>query len=169
MIRPCLDTDADLYCAKLQADSAHLSAYFSNMISMNTTAEQMRAYFAEKAADWQQGRGYSCGIFLQDSGELIGHVSVREIDLRVPKGELAYFIFSDYTGHRYAAEALLGFRDWCFAEKGMNRLFMKIGLENTGSMKVAESCGFLEEGLLKKDYRTGSRLVDMKIFGYTAG
>ena len=168
LIRPYNLEDSESFFKSLADNREHLFDYFANMIKVNDSLESTKKYLEQKEKDWQENKSYACGIFLQENNELIGHISVREIDWRVPKGELAYFIFKKFNGNNYAVEALNAFKNWCFANKKFNRLFMKIAEENTASIKVGERSGFANEGLLKKDYKKREEeLTDMKIYGYT--
>ena len=99
---------------------------------------------------------------------MIGHISIREIDWSIPKGELAHFIFNDFAGNKYSYEALEAFSDFCMNEKEMLRIFMKIAPDNIASKKVAEFCNFDFEGLLKNDYRKRQEiLTDMLLYSFT--
>lgn len=168
IIRPYKIEDSDSFFKSVTENHEHLYDYFTNMIKVNGSLELTKKYLEQKEIDWQENKGYACGIFRKEDNQLIGHISVREIDWRVPKGELAYFIFKKYNGNNYASEALTAFKNWCFARKKFNRLFMKIAEENIASIKVAENSGFIHEGLLKKDYRKKEQdLIDMNIYGYT--
>ncbi|MFC0777135.1 GNAT family N-acetyltransferase [Flavobacterium sp. HJSW_4] len=168
LIKPYKLEDSECFFKSIADNSDYLYDYFANMIKVNDSLESTKKYLEQKEIDWQENKSYACGIFSLENNEFIGHISVREIDWRIPKGELAYFIFEKYKGNNYGAEALTSFKNWCFAEKKFNRLFMKIAEENTASIKVAERSGFTYEGLLKKDYRKREEdLTDMKIYGYT--
>lgn len=168
LIKPYDVEDTEHFFESLNDNAEYLLDYFSNMISINDSLDSTKKYLKQKAIDWEENKSYACSIFLKENKEFIGHISVREIDWRIPKGELAYFILEKYSGNKYGSEALTAFRNWCFAEKKFNRLFMKIAEENVASIKVAERSGFVYEGLLKKDYRKREQeLIDMKIYGYT--
>jgi len=168
LIKPYKLEDSECFFKSIADNSDYLYDYFANMIKVNDSLESTKKYLDQKEIDWQENKSYACGIFSLENNEFIGHISVREIDWRIPKGELAYFIFEKYAGNNYGAEALAAFKNWCFTEKKFNRLFMKIAEENAASIKVAERSGFAYEGLLKKDYRKREEdLTDMKIYGYT--
>lgn len=168
LIKPYKQEDSEDFLNALTDNSDHLYDYFANMIKVNDSLESVKKYFEQKELDWKENKSYACGIFKKENNELIGHISVREIDWRIPKGELAYFIFKAHNGNNFGAEALIAFKNWCFAEKKFNRLFMKIAEENIASIKVAKRTGFIYEGLLKKDYRKREQiLIDMNIYGYT--
>lgn len=167
VLRPYRKEDTDAFLPLLCQDQAHLADYFFNLLKTAASREHLAQYFAQKQQDWAADKGYACGIFLAATQQPIGHVSVRDIDWRVPKGELAYFLFSPFTGQGLAAEALAAFRTWCCAEKHFQRLFLKIAPDNAASLKTAERCGFLPEGLLRRDYRKKEQtLVDMLLYAY---
>lgn len=159
---------AEEFFVKFQNDWANLEDYFSRTLSVTKTLKETELYFQKKIISCQKNEGFYYGIFHKDSNELIGHISVREIDWTIPKGELAYFIFSDFSGHKYSYEALKAFGDFCINEKEMLRIFMKIAPDNIASKKVAEFCGFESEGLLRNDYRKKQQiLTDMLLYSFT--
>ena len=158
---------AEQFYIKFQSDKTCLEGYFSRTLSVTKTLEETELYFQKKIESFQNNEAFYFGIFLKESDELIGHISVREIDWTVPKGELAYFIFSDFSGRKYSYEALKAFRDFCINEKEMFRIFMKIAPDNIASKKVAEFCNFQFEGLLKNDYRKRQEiLTDMLLYSF---
>lgn len=166
-LRPYQTNDAECFFEQMQSNNDHLSDYFPNMLNAAHSLEIAQEYFIQKSKAWQENRGYAFGIFLKEGLQFVGHISVREIDWRVPKGEVAYFIFKNHTGQKYASEALKGFRDWCFEEKKFKRLFMKIAPSNIASIATAEKCDFVRERTLKKDYlKRGEEWVDMYLYGY---
>ncbi|MFK7903892.1 MAG: GNAT family N-acetyltransferase [Chitinophagales bacterium] len=168
LLRPYTATDAEEFLKQMQSNREHLVDYFPNMLRASDSIETTQEYLKQKSIAWSKNKGYSFGVFLKETHQFIGHISVRGIDWRVPKGEIAYFIFKNHTRQGYASETLKGFRDWCFGEKRVTRLFMKIAPSNTASIKVAENCGFLFEGTLLKDYRKREKvLIDMHLYGCT--
>lgn len=168
LIKPYEEADAPAFYINLYQNREHLMDDFSKMVNMAQTTEAVKEYLGVKQQDWEAHKAYACGIFLKSTQELIGHISVRDIEWKVPKGELAYFIIQAHTGNNYAVEALTAFREWCFRKRFFQRLYMRIAVANKASCRVAEKAGFREEGLLIKDYRRrGVELTDMKMFGYT--
>ncbi|SDF21390.1 GNAT family N-acetyltransferase [Epilithonimonas hungarica] len=153
---------------KFQSNKTYFEDYFSRTLSVTKTLEEAKLYFQKKIESCRNNEGFYFGIFLRGSDKLIGHISIREIDWTVPKGELAYFIFNDFSGNKYSYEALQAFRDFCMNEKEFVRIFMKIAPDNIASKKVAEFCNFEFEGLLKNDYRKRQEvLTDMLLYAFT--
>ncbi len=167
-LRPYKPEDAEIFFKKIHTNYEHLQDYFLMLLKTNKSKTQVEQYFLQKQYEAEEKKGFAFGIFLKNNDELIGHVSVREIDWRVPKGELAYYIFKEFTGQKYSIEALEAFRDWCFTKHHFCRLYMKIAPDNFASIHTAEKCHSIFEGLLKHDYRKKEEtLIDMNIYGYT--
>ncbi len=167
LLKPYSLDFAEEFYTKFQNDKTYLGDYFSRTLSVTKTLQETKLYFQKKIESCQNNEGFYFGIFFKESDELIGHISVREIDWTVPKGELAYFIFNVFSGNKYSYEALEAFRDWSVSVKGLIRIFMKIAPDNIASKKVAEFCNFEFEGLLKNDYRKRQEvLTDMLLYAF---
>lgn len=144
-----------------------LITYFPKTCASNISLLATEAYMFNKQQERKKKECFANAIFLNgDDKQLIGMLSVRGIEWRVPKGELAYFIFPPFQRQGYAKEALEAFKDWCFNTLGIHRLFMEVGVYNEGSQGLARSCGFVQEGRLREHYRNGKGdLEDTLVFG----
>ena len=166
MLRRWQIEDAEAFFEQVDKNHHHLDDYFINLRKI-TSLEMSKEFLQTRMENWDDKSLFACGIFLKPEMKLIGHISVRDIDWLIPKGEIAYFIFKEFTGNHYLQEALIAFRDWCFEELKFNRLYLKIAQDNLASIKSALQAGFELEGTLKKDYRKGGKeLVDMNIYGF---
>ncbi|MBK8787525.1 MAG: GNAT family N-acetyltransferase [Chitinophagaceae bacterium] len=159
--------DSENFFEGLKQNKNHLGIAFSNMLRTNATVDQTREYIIRKQEEAKNRSGFAFGIFTKGTLHLIGTISVRDIDWTIPKGEIAFFLFKDFTGQGFATEALMAFRNWCFDIHNFKRLFMRIAIDNIGSIKSAQKCGFQFEGTLRNDYRiSDSELSDMNMYGY---
>jgi len=156
---------AEEFYSLIKLNQAHLGDYFSNLKNLDSI-EEVRSFLRKRETDWNSRTLFAYGIFLKPEIKLIGHISIRDIDWNIPKGELAYFVFEEFTGKGYATEALMSFCNYYFENMKFNRLFMKIDPENKASIKTALNSGFEFEGMLKNDYKkAGVKLIDMNIYG----
>jgi RimJ/RimL family protein N-acetyltransferase len=89
---------------------------------------------------------------VDDGGEFLGLALAPQIDRETRTAELGYVVAPAARGRGVATEALRQLTDWAFAELGMLRLELMISVENTGSKKVAERCGYVREGVLRSAY-----------------
>ncbi|MEL6862844.1 MAG: GNAT family N-acetyltransferase [Bacteroidota bacterium] len=161
-----MPTDAQALFEGLQQYKEVLIRDFPITYSQTGTLEATQQYLKDKAEVWQERKGLWLGIFLSTPQKvLIGSLLLRDLSWRVPKGELAYYLFPPYQKKGYAREALRAFSDWCFEEQGIRRLCMRIATHNTPSYRLAEACGFEKEGCLRKEHRTGEGdLVDVFVY-----
>lgn len=107
---------------------------------------------------------YAHGIIFNT--ELIGAILVRDIDWRIPKCELSYYLDKNFHGKGIMTNVLKQTINFCFDNLKVNKIFLRVNPTNIGSIKVAEKCGFQREGLLRKDFKieTGE-LIDNIYFG----
>lgn len=133
------------------------------------TKSYTRLYINEMITQWTSGIKYGFGIKLKEEGQLIGHIGIKNIDQRVPKCELGYFIDREYQGQGFVKEAISQVQSICFSELKMHKIFLRIISGNEASIGVAKKCGFTKEATLKKDFRTyGGDLVDVEYFSIFA-
>lgn len=126
--------------------------------------EQVRRYVRDIPADREEayahirayikqvypfyGYGY-WGIYLKESGELIGRCglqegTVREVAEETPGGAcLGYLLDPAYTGAGYATEAVQAVIRYAFEELGLNCISAIIREDNRRSVAVAEACGLV--------------------------
>ena len=78
-------------------------------------------------------------ITLKDSGALIGSIDVVDYLNGVP--EIGYCLSRKHWNHGYMSEALSAFIDYLF-NKGFNKIVIEADVNNIGSNRVIEKCGF---------------------------
>ena len=107
-----------------------------------------------------------CFVIEDENNNLQGLLIIKNIDWRVPKGELAYFIDRGLEGKGIMTKALTHLANWCFQTLGINKLFILTATGNEASRKTDEKNGFEIEGILRKNFRIASGdLVDMVYYG----
>lgn len=90
------------------------------------------------------------GICLIDNNQLIGLASLIETDWINRSGRVSTMIGDkDYWRAGYATDAMNLLLDFCFNERGMERVWTVILESNIPSQKVAVKCGASVEGVLR--------------------
>lgn len=133
----------------------------------NTVNETTTELFIQsKISEWEERISFTFGIWGKDSENLIGYMSIKNIDWVIPRAEIAYFISGEYEGRGFMKEALLRTIKFCFEELKVIRLFLRILPENKRSSRLAENCGFMKEGTFRKDHRTfNGNLTNLNYYG----
>jgi len=104
--------------------------------------KMVRAFAKEAKA----GRSYSFGIF--SGPNLIGQINLGGIIYGALRGaHIGYWIDKNYANRGYMSEAVNMVTDFAFNELELHRIEINIRPENSPSIRVAEKCGYLYEGL----------------------
>jgi ribosomal-protein-alanine N-acetyltransferase len=147
------DLDA-AYAAHVDISSR--GAYFPLGV---TSEPAFRRRFTETGY-WQRDEGM---LLVHDrAGELVGH-----IEFFVPVSywdayELSYQLYDDaFSGRGYTTEAVRLLVDHLFATRKKHRIQLVIVPGNTASLRVAEKCGFVREGIARGAFYNGGRNVDV--------
>jgi diamine N-acetyltransferase len=91
------------------------------------------------------------GIELLSDEKLIGLTILKDINLINRAAELAIFIGDkDARGKGCALDATLQTLAFGFNDLGLERISLKVLVENSTAIKLYEKCGFIEEGRMRK-------------------
>ena len=92
------------------------------------------------------GRSYAFGIF--QGPNLIGQINLSGIIYGALRGgHIGYWIDQYYANRGYMTAAVNMLTDFAFTELELHRIEINIRPENEPSIRVAEKCGYIFEGL----------------------
>lgn len=142
--------------------------------------EQVRRYVDDIPADREEayahirayikhvypfyGYGY-WGIYLKESGELIGRCGLQEgtaEDVITGGARLGYLLDPAYAGAGYATEAVQAVIRYAFEELGLNCISAIIREDNRRSIAVAEACGLV---CAEETVQDGERYCHYRVSG----
>jgi len=99
--------------------------------------------------DATRGRTYLFGICEKDSDDLIGLVSLMNIDPSTKSGEVGYWLGRKYWGKGYTSEACKLIINFGFKNLKLHRIYAKLFSPNIASKRVLEKAGMKPEGVLR--------------------
>ncbi len=115
------------------------------------TIEETRERF-ERMLGFQRAHGYTLwAVTLADGGEVIGDCGLIPLEGIGPDIELGYRFGRPSWGNGYATEAASACRDVGFERFRLERIYVDIHPENTGSQNVARKLGARLIGPAKHD------------------
>jgi len=102
------------------------------------------------------------GLFLRESGELIGGAELSSIDKINLKAELGYWCAVDFWGRGYTTEAARAIVDYGFRELNLERIYARCFDINPASARVMEKIGMTFEGTARREYRKNDVFHDFR-------
>ncbi|MFZ3589502.1 GNAT family N-acetyltransferase [Bacillus sp. DJP31] len=120
----------------------------------------------ERIQDWyvnpyENKSGIRFGIFLQDTGKLIGSCGFWRIVDQHFKGEIGYELASNYHRTGIMKEALQRLIVFGFENLNLNRIEAKTDEYNIGSQSTLTSLGFVKEGVQRESEYEEGKFVDI--------
>lgn len=150
----------------IERNREHIYKTFPVTTTSCADLDKTKAFIQNAIATEKNKNGYY--FYLRDvaTNLLIGYVAIKNIDRKIMKCELAYFIDKEYQGQGITSQAVANTVTYCFEELGMNKVFICTSTTNIGSQKVATKNGFIQEGILREEFKNGKgKLEDIVYFG----
>lgn len=167
-LRPYAIADADSVIELIAANREHLMRNFFELAKGLSTANEVKSFFENCAAQWSTGKIYCFGIWIRRPRILIGQLKVKNVNWEIPSAELSYFIGQAYLRRGYAAEAVTAVMGVAFRELQFNRVYVRIISSNMASLRLAQKLGMQHEGLHRKEFRCGfGELHDVNYYALT--
>lgn len=159
-------TDTEAYFKLIDTNRNRLVDYFAGTISRTHTLDDTKEFVIERIKKRDDKIYLPYVIVDENSKDIIGFIDVKNIDWRIPKGELGCYLDAKYAGKGIAKKAFNLFTDYCFKEIKFNKLFLRTHETNTPARKLAEQCGFEIEGTIRNDHiTTAGQIIDLLYYG----
>jgi ribosomal-protein-serine acetyltransferase len=163
-VRPIETVDAPAYFTLIEANRPRLEDFFAGTVSRTKTLADTGVFIAD-AVERRHARTYFPFIVTQGD-EIAGFIDVKNIDWNIPKAELGCFIGKAHEGKGISSKALALVIEYLFATHHFNKLFLRTHPTNAPARALAEKCGFVVEGIIRRDYKTTrGELVDLVYYG----
>jgi [ribosomal protein S5]-alanine N-acetyltransferase len=117
-------------------------------------------------AAFEQRTGIRWAITSRADGQLIGTCGFWRLMAEHSRAEIGYELAPEWWGRGAMTEALGATLDFGFTSMGLHSLEAQIHPENTGSRRVLEKLGFVQEGYFRENYYdpVEARFTDTAVF-----
>jgi ribosomal-protein-alanine N-acetyltransferase len=106
---------------------------------------------------YKEKTAFELGIESKKTEEIIGMISLMNIDYELRSGEVGYWLGNQYWRRGITKEALSLILDFGFNNLKLNRIYAKVLHPNLASIRLLQSAGFRYEGRVRKSvFREGS-------------
>ncbi|WP_421383092.1 GNAT family N-acetyltransferase [Bacillus salacetis] len=108
-----------------------------------------------------RSNGYEQMAIQTDDGVHIGWVDIKNIDNLNKHGELGIAIGDKrYWGKGYGLAAMKAMLEYGFTRLGLNKIWLRVEVDNKKAIKSYRTMGFVEEGILRQDRLREDGYVD---------
>jgi RimJ/RimL family protein N-acetyltransferase len=169
LIRRFREGDGQAFYQLVANNSALISDHFPALAETVTSPAKGESEVRKRLAAWLMQEMYSFGIWRNEEADLIGFISLCDIDWQIPRADLNYFLHHQHTGQGFMTEALAKIITLAFKQLQLEKLVVKTLADNAASQRLVRKLGFRREGDLRNEYRKMSGLlVDITAYGMTA-
>lgn len=155
LMKPYGRSDARELLTLIDRNRTDLLDAFPVMINQLNSIGDTRAWIAGRSSQHAMGQGIAIAMRLRHSQVLAGYLGILNLDMRVPKCEMAYFVEQSLRRQGLAEEALLAGLRWAIGSIGLQKVLCRVDPGNEASLRLLEKTGFVREGLVRCDYRSG--------------
>jgi ribosomal-protein-serine acetyltransferase len=161
------DTSKGSKLFKLIDDNrSRLEDFFPGTVAETRTLPDTLDYCL-KMEQKRKNKAYFPFIIIDEKdNKYVGFIDIKNIDWRIPKAEVGYFIDQHYEGKGVISKALSFVLKYMVKTYGLKKILSRAGTKNQGSQKVALNNGFILEGTIRSDFKTASgEIVDLNYYG----
>jgi len=107
---------------------------------------------------WKNGSCAGFAVRLIGEGALVGFASFVHLELARSEGEIGYMVDPAARGRGAATRAVRLLTEWGLAGLGLERIELRIDVQNGASARVAERAGYRLDGVLRSlSFKEGRR------------
>lgn len=165
------DKQVGIYLRYMTIEDTDLIVEWRNKDSVRKNFIYQALFTKESHENWirtmiDTGKVVQMMICESDTGRAVGSVYVRDIDPVHHKAEYGIFIGEDNArGKGYGSAAAKLMIKYCFEEKKLHRLFLRVYADNTQAIRSYEKAGFVKEAYLHDDVFVNGRFRDIVLMG----
>lgn len=144
---------------------------FSPAIPSPYGERDARAWFESQTPARVAGEELNLAVVDATSGRLLGAIGLIKVSETAMSAEVGYWLAREARGHGHISRAVRLLARWAFDELGLARLELTTDPENVASQRVAERCGFRQEGHLRSHVliRHSGQRRDTLVYGLLPG
>lgn len=150
----------------VERNRRHIVNTFPVTLSACSNFERTVAFLIQGAENQEKGEYFYFYLRDTQSKRLIGYICVKNINRYIDKCELGYFVDKDYQGQGITSQLVKATVAFCFDTLHLNKVYICTSPVNFASQKVALKNGFVQEGILKQEFKNGNGILeDIVYFG----
>jgi RimJ/RimL family protein N-acetyltransferase len=167
MLRCYAAGDGKWYYDMSLRNKDHLRQFESMNAVMKIQSEEAAEIVVRDFANaWTARDCFFLGVFEKKTAQFVAQIFIGPINWDLPEFEIGYFVDKDVEGRGFVSEAVRGTIRFIFEHLNAERIRLECDDTNLRSCKVAERCGFVEEGHIRQNKKNADgTLSGTKLYG----
>ena len=157
---PIQEVDAEEFFALTAANREYLRRWLPWVDETRELADS-KAY-VRNALELQR-LGLRLDYTLRLRGRMVGTVALHTLNRAHRYAVVGYWLAEDATGHGYMTESVRCLLDLAFGELALNRVEIRVAVDNKASQGIADRLGFQSEGVLRQAEWIYDHFVDLRV------
>lgn len=150
------------YLVLISADRQFFSRYLPWAAHMHSEDDFM-GFITHSLQSYGEGKTIPCSMIYK--GQLVGNISLDNINHPLKKAKMGYWLGVQYQGLGIVTTAASELIDMAFNELGLTKVEIHAATDNTASRAVPERLGFELEGIITQAENVNGRIVDHAVYG----
>jgi RimJ/RimL family protein N-acetyltransferase len=130
--------------------------------------DDARAFIAGAPARRARRESIELAVAGLGDDRLLGAIGLNMDRYDAGRAEVGYWVAPWARGEGVASRALALISAWALGPLGLVRLDLHASVSNAASMRVAERCGYVREGTLRKAWYRGPGREDLALYSLLA-
>ena len=144
--------DESWYYEMSQRNRTHLERYEPENPAMAIkTEDDAKKIITDLVNEWKKGSHYFMGVFLKEPEQFVAQLYIGLVNRDVREFGIGYFSDVEHEGNGYVTEAVNTVVKSLFEILNAHRIRIETDDTNVRSIGVAERCGFVREGHIRKN------------------
>jgi RimJ/RimL family protein N-acetyltransferase len=114
---------------------------------------------------FEKGLEATFAVVLREGNQLIGSISLMNLNQPHAKAEMGYWIGKPYWNHGFCTEAAKALLVYGFNSLKLNRIYALHFTRNPASGRVMQKIGMHHEGTLRQDIKKKDQFEDLEVYG----
>jgi len=154
VVRAYQPGDGAMYYAVSQNNQEHLRRFETGnpLLGIHSVTDA-EVVIREFIAGWAARGCFFFGAFVKPSGSFAAQIYVGPTSWDLPEFEVGYIADKDHEGQGLVSEALRAVLEMLFGKLKAHRVTIHCSDANLRSLRVAERCGFVQEGHVRENKR----------------
>lgn len=154
--------NADKIFSSIDKDRKHLSEWLS-WVEDTKSSKDTRENLEKRIEEFNAGTAASFYVKYNDT--FVASVGFISIDKENQKGEIGYWLLSEYQGKGVMTKSVEACINYGFSELNLNKIIIQCSGKNSKSAGIPKRLGFTQEGYLRQDRLESGKFKDTLIFG----